>query len=306
MYKEIVVVTTSAASDSIADVMWSLGATGVKVLDPKDLDFVLNSDTCWDYVEDNLLKQPDVVKVSYFVEDNELDEQISMLKEAIAPYEKKYGDMQVLVEDVPEVDWEEEWKNFYKPLTAGKYTILAEWLDDEGYEDTTIIKINPSKAFGTGEHASTRLCLTLMSGIDFSGKTVIDVGAGSGILGIGAAKSGAVKVDMCDIDVETLQCAEENSDLNGVKDKVALTAGGVDAIPGKKVDVILANLTADILEKIVNDVAKYAKEGTIMISSGILDTRVDDLLNIYQAHGFKLLSRIDEGEWVGVKFVYGT
>ena len=306
MYKEIIVVTTSAASDSIADVMWSLGATGVKVLDPKDLDFVLNSDTCWDYVEDNLLKQPDVVKVSYFVEDNELDEQISMLKEAIAPYEKKYGDMQVLVEDVPEVDWEEEWKNFYKPLTAGKYTILAEWLDDEGYEDTTIIKINPSKAFGTGEHASTRLCLTLMSGIDFSGKTVIDVGAGSGILGIGAAKSGAVKVDMCDIDVETLQCAEENSDLNGVKDKVALTAGGVDAIPGKKVDVILANLTADILEKIVNDVAKYAKEGTIMISSGILDTRVDDLLNIYQAHGFKLLSRIDEGEWVGVKFVYGT
>ena len=147
MYKEIIVVTTSAASDSIADVMWSLGATGVKVLDPKDLDFVLNSDTCWDYVEDNLLKQPDVVKVSYFVEDNELDEQISMLKEAIAPYEKKYGDMQVLVEDVPEVDWEEEWKNFYKPLTAGKYTILAEWLDDEGYEDTTIIKINPSKAF---------------------------------------------------------------------------------------------------------------------------------------------------------------
>ena len=306
MYKEIIVVTTSAASDSIADVMWSLGATGVKVLDPKDLDFVLNSDTCWDYVEDNLLKQPDVVKVSYFVEDSELDEQISMLKEAIAPYEKKYGDMQVLVEDVPEVDWEEEWKNFYKPLTAGKYTILAEWLDDEGYEDTTIIKINPSKAFGTGEHASTRLCLTLMSGIDFSGKTVIDVGAGSGILGIGAAKSGAVKVDMCDIDVETLQCAEENSDLNGVKDKVALTAGGVDAIPGKKVDVILANLTADILEKIVNDVAKYAKEGTIMISSGILDTRVDDLLNIYQAHGFKLLSRIDEGEWVGVKFIYGT
>lgn len=306
MYKEIIVVTTSAVSDSIADVMWSLGATGVKVLDPKDLDFVLNSDTCWDYVEDNLLKQPDVVKVSYFVEDSELDEQISMLKEAIAPYEKKYGDMQVLVEDVPEVDWEEEWKNFYKPLTAGKYTILAEWLDDEGYEDTTIIKINPSKAFGTGEHASTRLCLTLMSGIDFSGKTVIDVGAGSGILGIGAAKSGAVKVDMCDIDVETLQCAEENSDLNGVKDKVALTAGGVDAIPGKKVDVILANLTADILEKIVNDVAKYAKEGTIMISSGILDTRVDDLLNIYQAHGFKLLSRIDEGEWVGVKFVYGT
>ena len=306
MYKEIIVVTTSAASDSIADVMWSLGATGVKVLDPKDLDFVLNSDTCWDYVEDNLLKQPDVVKVSYFVEDIELDEQISMLKEAIAPYEKKYGDMQILVEDVPEVDWEEEWKNFYKPLTAGKYTILAEWLDDEGYEDTTIIKINPSKAFGTGEHASTRLCLTLMSGIDFSGKTVIDVGAGSGILGIGAAKSGAVKVDMCDIDVETLQCAEENSDLNGVKDKVALTAGGVDAIPGKKVDVILANLTADILEKIVNDVAKYAKEGTIMISSGILDTRVDDLLNIYQAHGFKLLSRIDEGEWVGVKFVYGT
>ncbi len=306
MYKEIIVVTTSAASDSIADVMWSLGATGVKVLDPKDLDFVLNSDTCWDYVEDNLLKQPDVVKVSYFVEDSELDEQISMLKEAIAPYEKKYGDMQVLVEDVPEVDWEEEWKNFYKPLTAGKYTILAEWLDDEGYEDTTIIKINPSKAFGTGEHASTRLCLTLMSGIDFSGRTVIDVGAGSGILGIGAAKSGAVKVDMCDIDVETLQCAEENSDLNRVKDKVALTAGGVDAIPGKKVDVILANLTADILEKIVNDVAKYAKEGTIMISSGILDTRVDDLLNIYQAHGFKLLSRIDEGEWVGVKFVYGT
>ena len=284
MFKEIIVVTTSAASDSVADVMWTLGATGVKVLDPKDLDFVLNSDTCWDYVEDNLLKQPDVVKVSYFVEDVELDGQLQMLRSEIALLEKKYGTMQILIDDVPEVDWEEEWKNFYKPLSAGKYTILAEWLEEAGFEDTTIIKINPSKAFGTGEHASTRLCLTLMSDVDFNGKSVIDVGAGSGILGIGAAKSGASHVDMCDIDVETLQCAEENAILNGVDGKVSLTAGGVDAIPEKKVDIVLANLTADILEKIVGDMVNYVKDGSILSSSGILDTRVDDLLNIFQYH----------------------
>lgn len=304
MYKEIIVITTSAASDSVADIMWSLGASGVKVLDPEDLDFVLHSDTCWDYVDDNLLEQSSEVKVSFFVEDFEVNEKIEELKSMLLPLNKKYGEMKIEVADVPDVDWEEDWKKFYKPVSAGNYTIMAEWLQEEA--DGIVIKINPSKAFGTGEHASTRLCLTLMSGVDFNDKLVIDVGAGSGILGIAAAKSGAKKVDLCDIDKETLECAEENAVLNGVFDNVRLTAGGIDAIEEYKADVLLCNLTADILNKIVSDLARYVKMGGLVICSGILDTRSADLINNFHKNQFELLERVDEGEWVGVKFRYGT
>ena len=304
MYKEIIVITNSVASDSVSDIMWELGANGVKVLDPNDLDFVLHSDTCWDYVDDNLLKLSDEVKVSFFVEENDVESIVAQLKNALIPLENKYGTMQICIEDVPDVNWEEDWKKFYKPIKAGKYNVIAEWLDD--IEDGITIRINPSKAFGTGEHSSTRLCLTLMSNTDFVGKKVIDVGAGSGILGIGAAKSGATLVDMCDIDKDTLECAEENSKLNGVFDKVRLTAGGIDAVAEHKADVLLCNLTADILNKIVSDLTRYIKPNGIVICSGILDVRADELIKLFNIYNFMLSERVDEGEWVGVKFIYGT
>lgn len=145
-----------------------------------------------------------------------------------------------------------------------------------------------------------------MSNTDLKGKNVIDVGAGSGILGIGAAKSGALSVDMCDIDVETLECAKENSILNDVLSKVRFTAGGIDAIEEFKADVLLCNLTADILNKIVFDLTRYVKLGGIVICSGILDVRADELIQVFKTYSFKLLERVDEGEWVGVKFIYGT
>ena len=304
MFKEIIVLTTSVASDAVADVMWDIGATGVKVIDPSDLDFVLHSDTCWDYVDDNLLQLPDEVKVSFFVEDLELDEKLEALKNALIPLNEKYGDMEIKVEDVPDVDWEEDWKKFYKPVKAGKYNVIAEWLEEPNEGIT--IKINPSKAFGTGEHSSTRLCLSLMSNTDFNGKRVIDVGAGSGILGIAAVKSGASLVDMCDIDKETLECAEENSILNDVYDKVRLTAGGITAIPVYNADVLLCNLTADILNLIVLDLTGYIKVGGTLICSGILDVRAEELISIFKTYSFKMVERVDEGEWVGVKFIYGT
>ena len=304
MYKEIVVITKSVASDAVADIMWELGANGVKVMDPKDLDFVLHSDTCWDYVDDNLLNLPDDVKVSFFVEEEEVLTKLEHLKSALVELENKYGKMDIAVEDVPDVDWGEDWKKFYKPIKVGNYNVIAEWLDD--VNDGITIKINPSNAFGTGEHSSTRLCLTLMSNTDFKAKSVIDVGAGSGILGIAAAKSGAKSINMCDIDKETLKCAEENSLLNEVYDKVILTAGGIEAIPQFKADILLCNLTADILNKILVNLTRYIKENGIVICSGILDTRAEEIIDNFKTKSFKLIERVDEGEWVGLKFIYGA
>ncbi len=304
MYKEIVVITKSAASDAVAYIMWELGANGVKVMDPKDLDFVLHSDTCWDYVDDNLLNLPDDVKVSFFVEEEEVLTKLEQLKSALVELENKYGKMDIAVEDVPDVDWGEDWKKFYKPIKVGNYNVIAEWLDD--VNDGITIKVNPSNAFGTGEHSSTRLCLTLMSNTDFKSKSVIDVGAGSGILGIAAAKSGAKSINMCDIDKETLKCAEENSLLNEVYDKVILTAGGIEAIPQFKADILLCNLTADILNKILVNLTRYIKENGIVICSGILDTRAEEIIDNFKTKSFKLIERVDEGEWVGLKFIYGA
>ncbi len=304
MQKEIIVNTSSNLTDEVADIMWSIGASGVKILDPKDLDYILHSDTCWDYVDDDLLTETDVAKVSFFVEEEELDDKLSALKACLKDLENKCGNLIIEVVDVPEINWEEDWKKFYQPISAGKYTVMAEWLND--LVDGIIVRINPSKAFGTGEHASTRLCLRLMSEVDFESKHVIDVGAGSGILGIAAAKSGAQVVDMCDIDIETLECAKENSILNNVESQVRVIAGGITAVPAVKADVLLCNLTADILNNILDDLTDYIKEQGTLICSGILDSRIDELIENFTLRQFYIQERIDEGEWVGVKFTYGS
>lgn len=304
MYKKITVTTTTKGSDAVADAFWSIGVDGVEILDPQDLQDVLHGETCWDYVDEGLLDTSKPVTVSSFVEESELSAKLAELGKLLRAIEPFSGAYDPIVTDVEDVDWENDWKKYYKPITAGKYTVMPDWLMLEHGNADDIVYINPLMAFGTGEHESTRLCLRLMSQSDFNGKIVADVGTGSGILGIAAKKSGAKSVFMCDIDKDALKCASDNAEFNGVGD-VEIVCGGAEVCERKN-DIVLANLTADILEKIVDAISKITVEGGTLICSGILDTREEDLVACYSAHGYKVVERIAEGEWVGIKFTYGA
>lgn len=305
MYKEITVTTTAEYADFVADAFWSLGASGVSISDPGDLNEVLNSSTNWDYVDDSLTVADDAVRVTGFVEGNNIEDTVSKLKDLLSLILGDDSDeMRIDVKDVEEADWENDWKSYYTPVEAGRFVVLPEWLDTEGYAKE-VIRINPATAFGTGAHESTQLCLILMSELDFCGKYVLDVGTGSGILGIAASKSGAEEVYMTDIDPEAVRAAYENAELNGITKGV--TAACTDLVKDLDVraDIVTANLTADILIRLSKDVSAHIKEGGILVCSGIIDSRKEDVIEVYEKLGFVLSRAENLGEWWGLEFTVG-
>ncbi|MDE5548795.1 MAG: 50S ribosomal protein L11 methyltransferase, partial [Clostridia bacterium] len=183
----------------------------------------------------------------------------------------------------------------------GRVTIVPEWIDYEAEEGEYIVKIDPGMAFGTGEHESTKMCLNLLQAIGMEGKSVIDVGTGSGILALAAAKLGAIAVDAYDIDDNAVKSAKENCILNGLQDKIVVeNANLLDKTAGK-FDVVLANITADVLIMLSQSLGDYMKKDGIVIISGIILKRENDVKYAFEKAGFTITERINMGEWVAFK-----
>lgn len=298
MYKEIIVDTTTEGADFIADAFFSIGVSGVKIIDPGDVNELIKSGRNWDYIDDKLLNIKDrVTKVSAFVSEEDLKKKIAELKENISYISGvELGTLEISVADYKDGDWLTEWKKYYKPIEIGKFAVVPEWIDYDNKDGRTVIKIDPSMAFGTGEHESTKLCLSLLSEIDISGKNVADVGTGSGILGIGAAKAGAAYVYMSDIDSLSIKSAKENAALNSVTDIVGIEEG--DLIKKEiAADVVLANLTADILIRLAGSIGNKIKRGGALICSGIIHKRKQEVIDAFLNEDFTLAKHAEMGEW---------
>ena len=211
-YKHITVITDHLNADLVAEAMFDAGAEGVDILDRQDFLDLLKSDVIWDYVDDEVLSRGEDVKVSCVV--GEEDESfLPALQERLGEMAQrgvKYGE--ILVSVIDEADWANEWKKYYKPIVTPAVTVVPTWIRYVPREGETVMKLDPGMAFGTGEHATTRMCLDMA---DAKGKSVIDVGCGSGILGIAAAVTGAKSVYMCDIDAQAVEAARANAALNG-------------------------------------------------------------------------------------------
>ena len=205
--------------------------------------------------------------------------------------------------NVEEEGWLSTWKENYHPITIPPFKIIPIWqredVDTEGYLP---IYINSGIAFGTGEHETTRLCLRLLSKLDVKGKKVLDIGTGSGILAMAAAKLGASHVDAFDLDPVAVETARENIALNGIENiyvfqKDALAYRGEGAT---RYDVVLANLVWSILSEIPDGIKDVIVPDGIVIASGILKEQLNDFLTLYEDKGFIPLHVLEEEEWVGV------
>lgn len=304
MYKEIIVETTGEGADFVADAFFSLGATGVKIIDPSDLDDLIKNGKNWDYIDDSLMKNRDeATKVSAFVALESCNEKIEELKKILASYTGiDFGSLKITTADYVDGDWLTEWKKYYKPIEVGAFVIIPEWQTYDNKKGFIEIKIDPSMAFGTGEHESTKLCLTLLSDGDLHGKTVIDVGTGSGILGIAAVKRGAKSVYMCDIDSLSIKNSTENAELNGVLDAVTIEESDLMAKTDRTADVITANLTADILMRLSDGLPKHMNKNAILICSGIIHSRKAEVIKDFTSKGLTLEKEVVMGEWDGLRF----
>ena len=300
---EIIVNTTSEGTEIIADAFFSIGCVGgVKIIDKKDITDVLNSQILWDYVDEKLLQQSEIAKVSGYVSEEELKQKKEELINYLNAMNYPYGEINVSIVD--DESWYDSWKKYYAPIEIGNYVIVPKWINYKNEKNLIKILIDPGMAFGTGEHESTRMCLDLMSNVDFNDKDVIDVGTGSGILGVGAMLSNAKSCYMCDIDSVAVKAAQENALLNNVEDKVVIELADLLTKDDKKADIVLANLTAGILQRLSLDLPNYINKGGILICSGIIHERKQEVIDAFLKQGFTLVESKVLGEWNGLKFIF--
>lgn len=298
---EIIVNTDTNGAELIADAFFTIGCcAGVKIIDKNDVMDIIAHNKMWDYIDEELLKSNETVKVSGYVSVDEKEQKIKELTQYLDQAPIPYGEIRT--EEIDDESWHETWKKYYKPIDAGRYVIVPKWIK---YDQDGKIKIlmDPGMAFGTGEHESTKMCLMLMSDVDFEGKKVVDVGTGSGILGIAAVKSGAKSCYMCDIDSVAVKAAKENAELNGVADNATIEAADL-LTKDIKADVVLANLTAGILVRLSGDLDKHIERGGILICSGIIHEKKKDVIDAFVRKGFTLNKEIVMGEWNALEFLW--
>ncbi len=302
-YIEISVKTTHLGSELVADALSELSDGGVSVSDVQDVIDLENSGKNWDYAEESVYAKDKTVVVKCYVKISEKTRKLADVSRALKSLKENspfdLGELTVSETEVDGEEWREKWKENFKPIRIDKIVIVPEWMEytPQAHEKTVVIGSN--MAFGTGEHETTSMCVELLQKYVDKNDTVIDVGTGSGILGIAAAKLGAKNVIMTDIDECAITASEQNIKLNGVKNAKVYLKNLLDDNTVKG-DVIVANIMAEVLIAFAAGLKSNLKSGGRVILSGILTDRLDKVIAAYKAQGFTLIDTEIKGEWAAI------
>ena len=299
-WREVAVTVSSEGEEAVADLFYQLGCPGVSVEDPELLLNYIESGI-WDYHNfgEVVLTGTSVVK-GYFPEDDELLEKLDKLNLGIQELLARFPDwvMQTHGLTLKEVDWETAWKAYFKPIRVGKHILVKPtWEQAEILPGDIVLELDPGMAFGTGTHPTTTLCLKTMEGMIKPGQTVFDLGTGSGILAIAAAKLGA-KVEAVDLDSVAIKVAQENVNLNGVNDRVRVARGDLGTVLTGQADVVIANIIADVILMLLPDLKRLLRPDGEFLASGIIDNRADELEEGLKDAGFEIIERVLDSGWI--------
>jgi len=208
------------------------------------------------------------------------------------------------VRSVDESDWAEAWKRDYVPQRIGRVVIVPSWLEEPIAPDEVALRLDPGMAFGTGLHPTTRGCLTLLQVISPMPSRVLDVGSGSGILALAALRLGAQRADCLDTDPVAVEATLANAAANGLGERVAALVGTLPPKPaGEPYPLVLANLVAAVLIELAEPLAAHAAPGGILLASGIIEGRADEVLSALSSAGFVVEERLNDGEWVSLRLM---
>lgn len=300
---EVTVETTDGEMDDLAARLTMNGAEGLVLEDEADFKtFLEQNRQYWDYVDDALLERMrGVARIKFYVTDDApgREQMAAALRGISNP---------VSTAPMKEEDWAYGWQKYYQPMAIGeKIYIVPEWERDKPVpEGRTAVYLNPGLTFGTGSHASTQLCLTLLEKYLQSGDAALDLGCGSGILSIAALNLGAERALGVDIDPKSVDVAYENAALNGIAPpRYTVRAGDVlsdkalveELCQAGPYRVVLANIVADVIIPLSAQVEGYLAPEGVFICSGIIDTRADEVQAALEKNGLSILERLERDGW---------
>ena len=295
---EVRVITKSEALEPVSGIFYSLDCKGVAIEDPEDILGREQGPLTWDFADINVLEHKGKVAVvkAYFAEEDNIEEILGYVNEKLVELKEMgidLGEAKVEHEKMYEEDWANTWKQYYKPSKVGeKIVVKPIWEEYEQKEGELVVNLDPGMAFGTGTHETTRMCIQALEKYVKEESTVFDVGCGSGILAIAAAKL-AVGVDLDPVAVES---SIENVGYNNLNNIEILHGNLVEVIDGKS-DIVVANILAEIICILTDDVKRVMKDGGVFITSGIIHDRVDMVCEKLEATGFEVIEKNRDGEW---------
>jgi len=297
---EAIFKTTSEEIDALCDRLTELGAESLVIEDEADFkNFLEKNRQYWDYVDEELEKRyAGVSRVKLYVPDGDAGRVLlSAMTEALG--------IEPETATVDDAEWQDNWKQYYKPVEVGEtLLVLPQWEPIPLESEKRLLRLDPGLAFGTGSHATTRMCLCALEGVAGGEKFVLDIGCGSGILGIGALVLGCAFVAGCDIDPNAPRISRENAKLNGISDMVfqifqgdILTDASLRETLGTGYDIVLANIVADVIIPLSPIARDLLKAGGTFICSGVIDGRENDVQKALEASGLSITEHRHEDGW---------
>ena len=311
-WKKFTLTTTTEAVDLISYTLDELGIEGIEIEDNIPLT---EKETKGMFIDILPELPPDegVAKVSFYLdEDDDIPAMMAKVKEALEEL-KPFTDLGACTfaeSETEDKDWINNWKQYFKPFTVDHILIKPTWEEiPEEHKDKLLIQIDPGTAFGTGKHETTQLCIRQLEKYVKPGVKVLDLGTGSGILGIAALKLGAEYVFGTDLDENAITAVHENLAANDIpEEKFGVIQGNIiddkvtqDAAGYECYDIVVANILADIIIMIQKQVPFHLKKGGIFISSGIIDMKEEAVKAAFEANdAFEIVEITHQGEWVSV------
>lgn len=296
LWTEIKIAVNAQDIEKAGDIANVVVPYGIYIEDYTNLEEVVEEIAHIDLIDEDLLKKDrNKAFVHIYLEpDVSPSEAVAFLSER---YTAENIDHSIELLDCAEEDWRNNWKKYFNPIPVGeKLLIRPSWRDDYDAGNRKVLNIDPGLAFGTGGHETTRLCLEMCEKYLKEGDSVLDVGCGSGILGIATLLLGAESAVGVDIDETAVRTAVENAQINGVGDKFTAICGSFTEKVEGKYDIVLANIVADAIMFLSEGVQDFMKDDAVYVMSGIIDTRADEVKQSVSRY-FDIIEEHLQGGW---------
>ncbi|MCL1862852.1 MAG: 50S ribosomal protein L11 methyltransferase [Defluviitaleaceae bacterium] len=301
--------TTAYGAEVVTAVLMECNIVGVEIVDAHDrVKHLTETASQWDYAEDDLLRidSEDVFVVFYVVKGEAGEVLLGDVREALARLcDESLGPLDVAVEHADDALWLNEWKKHFKPLRIGRVVIVPEWEEYAPLEGDVVFTLDPGSAFGTGQHQTTRLCVSALQKYLKAGDILVDIGCGSGILAITGLLLGASSVFACDIDPSGAMAAtKKNAEINSVAGRLDVRSGDVLSDEGlrkeicrERCNIVVANIVADVIVDLLPFVNEILVCGGLFIASGIIAERAEEVLLAFGESGVDVLEKIELEGW---------